>query len=50
MARKPDFEAQKRQLEAAVEAACARIGTQSSKAVRQVRMNAERKEDRKSVV
>lgn len=44
MARKPDFEAQKRQLEAAVEAACARIGTQSSKDVRQVRTNAERKD------
>jgi hypothetical protein len=44
MARKPDIEAQKRQLEAAVEAACARIATQSSKDVRQVRLNAERKE------
>ena len=44
MARKPDVEYQRRQLEAAIEAACARIGTQSSKAVRQVRMNAERKD------
>lgn len=43
MARKPDIEALKRQQEAAVEAARARIATQSSRDVRQVRLNAERK-------